>query len=145
MDLDVKFRRVAENASVPCYGSVDAAGMDLCSTTEVVIKPNETVKIGTGVAFAIPSGFGGFVFARSGLATKEGLAPANKVGVIDSDYRGEVIVALHNHSCEDRLVTVGERIAQLVIMPVYHANLIECESLDDTERGAGGFGSTGTN
>ena len=123
-----------------------AAGYDLYACLEcdsVEIKPHETVKIGTGLAVAVPEGYFGAVFARSGLAAKEGLRPANCVGVCDSDYRGEYIVALHNDSEEVRTVSNGDRIAQLVIMPFLSVEFDQVEALDQTERGAGGFGSTG--
>lgn len=142
----VKFKKLNENAIVPKYGSKDAACADLyaCVDADVKIQPGETKLIKTGIAMAIPQGLGGFIFARSGLATKQGLAPANKVGVVDSDYRGEIMVALHNHSSEVRTVANGDRIAQIGFMPYVSALFIETNELDDTERGAGGFGSTGT-
>ena len=115
------------------------------SGEEIRIPSGETVKIGTGLSIAIPNGYFGAVFARSGLATKKGLRPANAVGVCDADYRGEYIVALHNDSNEDQTVGVGERIAQLVVIPFLSVDFIETENLEETERGAGGFGSTGTN
>lgn len=133
-----------EAAQIPTRGSAEAAGLDLyaCRPQCVVIKPGETVKIGTGIAVAIPNGFFGAIFARSGMATKMGLRPANCVGVIDSDYRGEVIVALHNDSGESRVIN-GDKIAQLVIMPYVMPDGIDVvDDLDETERGAGGFGST---
>lgn len=146
----VKFIKLDENAKTPTYGTEFAAGADLYAVTSglVVIKPGETKFIGTGIACEIPEGYVGLIYARSGLACKRGLAPANKVGVIDSDYRGEIKVALHNHNAEnseDVFINKGERIAQLVIIPYIRAEFCEAESLDDTERGAGGFGSTGTN
>lgn len=141
----VKFTRLKEGAIVPKYASVSAAGADLyaCMGGDTSISPGETVKISTGIAVAIPDGYAGLVYARSGLATKKGLAPANKVGVIDSDYRGEIMVMLHNHSSESALVEDGDRVAQLVITPVVQAIFEEVETLDNTERGVGGFGSTG--
>lgn len=141
----VKFSRLKSGAIVPKYASASAAGADLyaCMGEDIVVSPGETVKISTGLAVAIPDGYAGLVYARSGLATKKGLAPANKVGVIDSDYRGEVMVMLHNHSSEPALIEDGDRIAQLVITPVIQAIFEEAETLDDTERGTGGFGSTG--
>lgn len=143
--MNVKIKKINENAHLPTYGSADAAGADLyaCTDSELVIEPGQTVLIHTGIAAELPQGHVGLVFARSGLATKRGLAPANKVGVIDSDYRGEIMVALHNHSDLPQSVAVGERIAQLVIMPCVHALFEESAELDDTHRGAGGFGSTG--
>ena len=142
----VKFKKLNENAIVPKYGTQDAACADLyaCVDDDASIQPGETKLIKTGIAMAIPQGLGGFIFARSGLATKQGLAPANKVGVIDSDYRGEIMVALHNHSSEVRTVANGDRIAQIGFMPYVSALFVETNELDDTERGAGGFGSTGT-
>ncbi len=133
-------------AKMPTYGSADAAGADLYAVTDstVTVAPGETVLVHTGLALAIPQGFVGLVYARSGLATKQGLAPANKVGVIDADYRGELMVALHNHGSESRTVEYGDRIAQLVITPYLTAQFVQQEHLDDTVRGEGGFGSTGS-
>lgn len=141
----IHFTKLHPAAKTPLYASADAAGADLfaCISTEVQIPAGATVMIHTGIAVAIPSGFAGFIYARSGLASKRGLAPANKVGVIDSDYRGEILVALHNHSGETQTISDGERIAQLVIAPVLRATFEECETLDETIRGDGGFGSTG--
>lgn len=138
-------KRLDPRAKLPAYGSADAAGADLYALTDgpVAIRPGETVLIHTGLAMAIPRGYVGLVYARSGLATKQGLAPANKVGVIDADYRGELMVSLHNHSQETRTVECGDRIAQLVIAPYLTAQFAEAEDLDATGRGAGGFGSTG--
>lgn len=145
MKANVSFIKLSPNALAPSYGSNSAAGADLYALTEneIVIQPNETVMIHTGIALEIPEGFVGLVYARSGLACKRCLAPANKVGVIDSDYRGELMVALHNHGATAQTILPGERIAQLVIAPYLTANFIECTSLSDTERGEGGFGSTG--
>ncbi len=145
MQYDVRIKKLRENAIVPTYGSADAAGADLYAAIDepVTIAPGETKFIPTGLAFEIPQGYAGFVHARSGLASKRGLAPANKVGVIDSDYRGEVMTALHNHGSESQTIDPGERIAQMVIAPYVTANFILSESLDDTQRGEGGFGSTG--
>lgn len=145
MKYDVRIKKMRDNAVVPTYGSEFAAGADLYAAIEEAaeIKTGETKLIPTGLAFEIPVGYAGFVYARSGLASKRGLAPANKVGVIDSDYRGEVMVALHNHGTESQSVEPGERIAQMVIAPFITANFILSDSLDDTERGEGGFGSTG--
>ncbi len=142
----VNVKKLKNNAVLPTYGSVFAAGADLyaCNEEEILIKPNETVMIGTGLAMEIPEGYAGLVYARSGLASKRGLAPANKVGVIDADYRGEIIVALHNHTNAEQTVAAGERIAQLVIAPVMQVDFTEAEELNDTVRGEGGFGSTGT-
>ena len=120
------------------------AGADLYNLdTLVEIAPHATVLIHTGIAMEIPEGYCGLIFARSGLATKRGIAPANKVGVIDADYRGEIMVALHNHSEVTATVEAGERVAQLAVVPFLKAELVECEELSDTIRGAGGFGSTG--
>ncbi|MBQ4321952.1 MAG: dUTP diphosphatase [Oscillospiraceae bacterium] len=141
----IRVKKLRCDAVLPSRGTKDAAGADLraCMDAEVVIEPGKTAFIGTGIAAEIPSGWGGFVFARSGLASKQGLAPANKVGVIDADYRGEIKVALHNHSDAPVAVQPGDRIAQLVVMPVMMAEYVEAEELCDTDRGAGGFGSTG--
>ena len=146
MQLNVK--KLHPKAILPTYGSAGAAGADLYALPEgepIFIRPGETVMIHTGIAMAIPEGYVGLVYARSGLASKRGLAPANKVGVIDSDYRGELMVALHNHGNIPQAVEPGERIAQLVIAPVITADFAEVEDLDSTDRGAGGFGSTGRN
>lgn len=142
----VKIKKLDENAIIPTYGSQFAAGADLyaCTDGSITIAPHETVLIHTGIAMEIPTGFAGFVYARSGIATKRGLAPANKVGVIDSDYRGEIMVSLHNHSEEAQTIENGERIAQLVIAPYITADFILSDNLDETDRGEGGFGSTGT-
>lgn len=139
-------KRLDPRAKLPAYGSADAAGADLYAVTDgpVSVAPGETVLIHTGLALAIPKGYVGLVYARSGLATKQGLAPANKVGVIDADYRGELMVSLYNHSGEPRTLETGDRIAQLVIAPYLTADFQPAEDLDDTVRGAGGFGSTGT-
>lgn len=142
MIMDIK--KLSQNAKLPTKGSAFAAGMDLYSLSSGEIKPNETVKVQTGIAIAVPAGYMGLIFARSGLATKQGLRPANCVGVVDSDYRGEVIVALHNDSSETRTFDAGERIAQLVITPFLSVDLNEVDELEKTERGEGGFGSTGT-
>ena len=141
----IQLKKLKENALLPTRGSEYAAGYDLyaCLEEDVLIAPGQTVKIGTGLAVAVPEGFFGAVFARSGLASKEGLRPANCVGVCDSDYRGEYIIALHNDSDKPRTVRHGDRIAQLVILPFLSAEFEECESLPETARGAGGFGSTG--
>ena len=141
----VRIKKLDENATIPTYGSEFAAGADLyaCMGDSVTINPHETVLIHTGIAMEIPTGYAGLVYARSGIASKRGLAPANKVGVIDSDYRGEIMVALHNHSAQPQTIDNGERIAQLVIAPYITADFILSDELDDTDRGAGGFGSTG--
>lgn len=142
---EIRVKKLRENAVLPQYGSQEAAGADLyaCLEAPVSIAPGETAFIPTGLSMEIPKGYAGLIYARSGLACKNGLAPANKVGVIDSDYRGEFIVALHNHSKENKTVSGGDRIAQLVITPVLTVAFQETESLSDTERAAGGFGSTG--
>ena len=144
MKLNVK--KLAPEAIIPTYGSEYAAGADLYALTEeaVCIGPGETKFIHTGIAMEIPKGYVGLVYARSGMACKRGLAPANKVGVIDADYRGEIMVALHNHSDAPVTVEGGERVAQLCIVPFLKADFEFSESLSDTVRGAGGFGSTGT-
>lgn len=143
---ELKIKKLDERATIPSYGSEYAAGFDLYAILEedITIKSHETFLVKTGLAMEIPVGYAGMIFARSGLATKKGLAPANKVGVVDSDYRGEVMVALHNHSNVDQTISNGERIAQMVIMPFYKAEFKVVEELTNTERGAGGFGSTGT-
>lgn len=130
---------------MPTYGTEYSAGADLyaLSGESVVIPAGKTVLIHTGLSIEIPEGYAGMIFARSGLASKRGLAPANKVGVIDADYRGEIMVALHNHSDKDETVEGGERVAQLCIMPFLKAEFEEADELSDTVRGAGGFGSTG--
>ena len=134
-----------ENAKIPTRGSEEAAGYDLYSTDEIMIKPGETKPIHTGIAIALPKKTFGGIYARSGMAIKRGLRPANCVGVIDSDYRGEVIVALHNDSDETQMIHVGDRIAQLIVQEYKTVTMTEAENLDDTARGEGGFGSTGTN
>lgn len=141
----VNIKKLDERAVIPTYGSKLSAGADLYAVLDddVIISPGETVFVRTGLALEIPEGHAGMIFARSGLACKKGLAPANKVGVVDADYRGEVMVAVHNHSLEDRVIEHGERIAQLVIMPFYKAEFNEVSELNDTIRGEGGFGSTG--
>ena len=142
----VQIKKLNENAIIPTNGSEKAAGHDLYACIDgvaLVIPAGQTVKIGTGVAVALPDGCFGAIFARSGLATKSGLRPANCVGVVDSDYRGEIIVALHNDSNDIRYIENGERIAQLVAVPYLPMDLYEVDELDETERGTGGFGSTG--
>ncbi len=143
--MKVSVKKLNDRAVVPTYGSPFSAGGDLYSAeeSEVVIGPGKTAMIGTGLAMEIPEGYVGLIYARSGLATKRGLAPANKVGVIDSDYRGEIKVALYNQSDAPQAVAAGERIAQIVIAPFLHAEYEVKETLSDTERGEGGFGSTG--
>ena len=141
----VRVKKLKEGAILPSYGSPEAAGADLyaCLEEPVIIHPGETVFIPTGLSMEIPKGTAGLIYARSGLACKRALAPANKVGVIDSDYRGEFIVALHNHGKISQTVSNGERIAQLLITPVYTPGFLEVEELSETSRGIGGFGSTG--
>ena len=145
MSVKVRIKKLSEKAKIPQYGSLSAAGSDLYAVTDgsVEIRSGETKLIKTGLAIEIPEGYAGLIYARSGLASKKGLAPANKVGVVDADYRGEVMVALHNHSSETQMVEEGERIAQLVITPFLRAEFEESDILGDTERGSGGFGSTG--
>ncbi|MBE6797867.1 MAG: dUTP diphosphatase [Ruminococcaceae bacterium] len=144
--MDVKIKKLNQNAILPTYGSPFAAGADLyaCEGKEITIEAGKTVLVHTGIALEIPEGYAGFIYARSGIASKRGLAPANKVGVVDSDYRGEIMVALHNHSDEVQTIADGERIAQMVIAPYLAVNFILADELDDTVRGTGGFGSTGT-
>lgn len=142
-EISVKLLR--EGAKLPTFGSPEAAGADLyaCLAEPVNIEPGQTAFIPTGLSMELPAGYAGLIFARSGLACKSGLAPANKVGVIDSDYRGEFTVALHNHGSRPRIVSGGDRIAQLVIVPVLRPTYRETEELSQTSRGTGGFGSTG--
>ena len=142
----VNIKNLTSESKLPTYGSASAAGADLyaCLEKEVTIEPHTTYMVPTGLAMELPEGYAGLIYARSGLASKKGLAPANKVGVIDSDYRGEVMVALHNHSEVAATVSPGERIAQLVITPYIMGVFNETEELNSTERGEGGFGSTGT-
>ncbi len=143
--MDLKIKKLADNAVIPTYGSEYAAGADLYSCEgELTFAPGETKMVHTGLAMQIPVGYVGLVYARSGIASKRGLAPANKVGVVDSDYRGEIMVALHNHSTEPQSIVAGERIAQMVIAPYLTVNYVETDTLDETDRGTGGFGSTGT-
>lgn len=144
--MRVEVKKLSETAVLPVRGSEQAAGYDLCADIEstVTIRPGETAKIGTGLAFAIPQGYFGGIFARSGLSTKKGLRPANCTGVVDSDYRGPVIVALHNDSTEEQTIEPGERIAQMILIPYLAAEFEPVAELDETARGEGGFGSTGT-
>jgi len=137
--------KLKPNAILPTYGSAEAAGADLyaCLDAPIVIEPGRTAFIPTGLAMEIPRGYAGLAYARSGLACKQDLAPANKVGVIDSDYRGEFLIALHNHGSETRTVNHADRIAQLVITPVFTPGFLEVQALSGTQRGIGGFGSTG--
>ena len=141
----IRVKILRQGARLPSYGSVEAAGADLyaCLEASVTIAPGQTAFIPTGIALEVPKNCAGLIYARSGLACKRGLAPANKVGVIDSDYRGEILVALHNHGNQLQLVENGERVAQLVITPVLTPAYMAAEELSDTVRDAGGFGSTG--
>ncbi len=144
--MKVGIKKINDKATIPTYGSEYAAGADLyaCLESDVTIEPHATVMIPTGLAMELPVGYAGLIYARSGLASKKGLAPANKVGVVDSDYRGEVMVALHNHGETAQTISHGERIAQMVITPYLAASFVLEEELSSTVRGAGGFGSTGT-
>ena len=146
MPTPVAVKKLRPSAKLPTYGSEFAAGADLyaCLGAPVTIAPHETVLVPTGLSLEIPVGWAGLVYARSGLASKRNLAPANKVGVIDPDYRGEVMVSLHNHGTVPQTVEPGERVAQLVLTPYLTAQFFEAEALSDTVRGQGGFGSTGT-
>ena len=141
----IRVKILREGAVLPTYGSAGAAGADLyaCLPEPVIIEPGQTAFIPTGLAMEIPSGCAGLIYARSGMACKQGLAPANKVGVIDCDYRGEIVVALHNHSAQGRTVEPGQRIAQMLITPVLQPAYEAARTLSDTCRDAGGFGSTG--
>ena len=141
----ISVKRLKENAILPTYGSAEAAGADLyaCLEEDITIAPGASAFVPTGLAMEIPKGCAGLIYARSGLACKRGLAPANKVGVVDSDYRGEFMVVLHNHGAQPQTVSHGERIAQLVITPVLTPAYEEVEELSDTARAGGGFGSTG--
>lgn len=143
---ELKIKKLKENAHIPVYGTEYAAGADLYASIEenIIITPGETKLIPTGLSMAIPTGMVGLIFARSGISIKRGLAPANKVGVIDSDYRGELMVALYNQSNIEQVVEPNERIAQFILMPYIKAEFTEVNELDDTDRGNGGFGSTGT-
>ena len=141
--MEIKIKKLYEDSHIPTRGSEYAAGYDLYAHEGATIKPHETAKIGTGVAIQPPKDTFGAVFARSGLAAKQGLRPANCVGVCDYDYTGEYIVALHNDSNEERVVEAGERIGQVVFIPYVKVSFVEVDELEETERGAGGFGSTG--
>jgi dUTP pyrophosphatase len=142
----IPVKKLRENAIFPTYATANSAGADLyaCPDGPVTLQPHETVMIPLGYSMAIPEGWVGLIFARSGLASKRDLAPANKVGVVDADYRGEWFIPLHNHGSKPQTVQPGERVAQLVVVPCMTAAFREVDSLDETERGAGGFGSTGT-
>ena len=143
----INIKKLSSNAKIPSYATDFAAGCDLYSSSseKISFNPGETKLIKTGIAMEIPLGYAGLIYARSGLATKRGLAPANKVGVIDSDYRGEIMVALHNHTIEVKEIDPYERIAQLVITPYVKGLFNEVDDLNETKRGENGFGSTGTN
>ena len=145
MNARVPVKKLRPNAVLPTYGTAFSAGADLyaCLEAPVTILPGQTVLIPLGFAMELPAGYAGFVFARSGLATKRDLAPANKVGIIDADYRGECMVPLHNHGPQPQTVEPGERIAQMAVLPFLACDFFEAEALSDTVRGAGGFGSTG--
>ena len=142
----INIKKLTPKAIIPTYGSEFAAGADLyaCLDEPLTIEPSKTILVHTGIALEVPVGYAGLIYARSGLASKKGLAPANKVGVVDADYRGEVMVALHNHSDQSATIEPGERIAQFVIAPYLTAIFNEVEELNETVRGEGGFGSTGT-
>ncbi len=146
MKQTVNYKKLDPRAVQPTYGSEAAAGADLYALldTPLTIAAGKTMLVHTGIAMEIPVGFVGLICARSGLATKRGLAPANKVGVIDADYRGELMVALHNHGAVDQTIEHGERIAQLMLVPYLTAEYTLVDELSDTARGEGGFGSTGT-
>lgn len=141
----IRVKKLHPDAVLPTYGSAEAAGADLyaCLEAPVTIQPGETAWIPTGIAIEVPKGCAGLIYARSSMGAKRGLAPANKVGVIDSDYRGEIRVVLLNHGKQEQTVNPGERVAQLLITPVITPVYEETKSLEDTDRGAGGFGSTG--
>ena len=141
----IRVKKLSPNATLPTYGTDEAAGADLyaCLDETVSIAPGETFWVGTGIALEVPKGCAGLIYARSSMGVKRGLAPANKVGVIDSDYRGEIRVVLLNHSNQVQTVSPGERIAQLIITPVLTPDYEEVAELSDTVRGVGGFGSTG--
>ncbi len=140
----LEIKKLDERATIPTYGTEDSAGADLYAMLDedLEIKPNEMYLVPTGLSLAIPKGYVGLIYARSSLATKKGLAPANKVGVIDADYRGEVKVALYNQSKETQVISPNERIAQIVFTPYLKVNFKVCDTLSDTVRGTGGFGST---
>ena len=145
LNANVPVKKLKPDAIIPTYGSEYAAGADLYAYIEetITFQPGDTILIHTGLAMEIPEGYAGLIYARSGLASKKGLAPANKVGVIDADYRGEIMVALHNHNTIPVSIEPGERIAQLVITPYLTAHFDETKELSNTVRGTGGFGSTG--
>ncbi len=144
--MKVNIKKLDERAVIPTYGTEFSAGADLYALCEsdITINSGETVLVHTGISVEVPEGYAGLIYARSGLASKKGLAPANKVGVVDSDYRGEVMVALHNHGSQPQVISNGERIAQFVIAPFLKAEFVLSDTLTETVRGQGGFGSTGT-
>lgn len=146
MTHTVRVKKLRADAILPTYGSAEAAGADLyaCLAEDLQIAPGQSCFVPTGLAMEIPKGYAGLIYARSGLACKRDLAPANKVGVVDSDYRGEFMVVLHNHGSQTQTISPGERIAQLVVTPVLTPAFSECEDLTDTQRADGGFGSTGS-
>lgn len=146
LEQKIKIKKLNEEAIIPTYGSEFSAGADLyaCTNEKIEILPGESKLIKTGLSMEIPVGYAGLIYARSGLASKKGLAPSNKVGVVDSDYRGEVMVSLHNHSTQTQEILPKERIAQLVIAPFLKADFLISDELSDTQRGEGGFGSTGS-
>lgn len=141
----IRVKRLRDGAKLPTYGSAEAAGADLyaCLEEEITIQPGQTAFVPTGIALEVPKGCAGLIYARSGMACKRGLAPANKVGVVDSDYRGEILVALHNHGHQAQTIGNGERVAQFIITPVLTPAYEAVEELTDTARSSGGFGSTG--
>ena len=143
--MNIKIKKLNNLAKMPSRGSSDAAGYDLYAAIKerVGIRPHETVKVGTGLSFELPEGTFAAIFARSGIATKRGLRPANCVGICDSDYRGEYIVALHNDTEESQFIEPGERIAQMILLPYIEMEFNEVDELSNSERGEGGFGSTG--
>lgn len=145
--MDINIKLLNKFAKIPTRGSAEAAGWDLYTAieNEMRVPPHETIKIGTGIAVEIPKGYFGAIYARSGLATKQGLRPANCCGIVDSDYRGEIIVALHNDKDDPQIISSNERIAQLIIQPYLNINFNEVDELINTDRGEKGFGSTGTN
>lgn len=145
--MDINIKLLNEFAKIPTRGSAQAAGFDLYAAVnyDIEIQPHSTVKVDTGISIEIPEGYFGGIYARSGLATKQGLRPANCIGVIDSDYRGEVIVALHNDTIYTQKIKSGDRIAQLIIQPYLNVDFNVVDELSDTERGNSGFGSTGSN
>lgn len=141
--VGVQIQKLTQTAKLPFHGSDAAAGYDLYADQDCVINPGESIKVSTGIAMAIPDGYWGGIYARSGLATKQGLRPSNCTGVIDPDYRGQIIVALYNDSQTRRIIHKGDKIAQMIISPFLYWQIKEVKKLDDTDRGSGGFGSTG--